>query len=205
MAIQGRSKRTIMIKIWVDGCDVRFEQVSFVQQMLNADEEFSGQLQFDQSNALRNRNKRKDKGDLERGDRVQADEYRQEPEYPHPGIHLAFKWKDEVVWYSEQGIKFQVDIHRDPELVLLIDDVSGTAPVTVQNAVAIDIENPFDKPFPLISNCGEPVISGAIRADRNNPEKMDSYVENQRYYKYTVTVAGITKPLDPHIEGHYDN
>jgi hypothetical protein len=175
--------------------------------MLDTDQEFSSQLQHDQAIAQGNRNKRKDRLDLKKGDRVQADDYKEEPEYPHPGIHLSWRKKDEVMWYSEQGIRFTVDIHRDPELVLLVDDVPGTGGpgVKVQKAVGFGSENPFDKPFPLTSQCGEPVFSGALRSDEYDSSKPDNDVLDQRYYKYTVTVDGIRKPLDPHIEGHYDN
>jgi hypothetical protein len=205
MAVPERDKRTIMVKIWVDGTDVRFEQVSFVQEMLNTDQVFSGELKNDQAIALGNRNKRRDHESLNAGDRVQADDYKGDLEYPHPGIHLSRLRGDEVMWYSEQRIKFTVDINRDPELVLLDAPVPGTGgpAIKVHKAVGIDIENPFDKDFPLTSWCGEPVFSGAIRTDENDPEY--SQVLRQRYYKYTVTVDGIKKPLDPHIEGHYDN
>src|SRR5262245_477390 len=115
-----REKRLIMIKIFVERNRVLFDQVSFKNEMLELDEKFKGKLEKDQGESRRNKASRNDpKIILQPGARVQADDYVAEPEYSHPGIHLFTDAKDEIVWFSEQQIRFTVDIQRDKELVRL--------------------------------------------------------------------------------------
>ncbi len=187
--LDGRPKRTIMIKISVVGQDVRSEQVGFNAEMLGLDKKFAPDLG-------KARGMVKDPKEAKPGDRIHAPGYVDEPEYPHPGIHLFFNRRDEIVWFSEQPINFTVDIQRDPELILI-----GEAPsdVTPNNG----IDNPFEQgTFPLESMTGEPVSSGPLRG-RGGDDPFLKAVLDQRYYKYSVRVTGIKNALDPHVEGHF--
>ena len=187
-----REKRIIMIKICVDGNQVKAKQVGHNEKMLNEDRRYFKELHDNEHTAQANKEKRRNKETLQVGDRVHADSYTEEPEYDHAGVHLYDLAQDEIVWYSEEPINFIVDIHRDPELVLLAEPTPFDRPVEVGKNVGID--NPFGKNFPLESRHGEAVSSGPISGA--------PAVMAQRYYKYSVTVTGIKNPLDPHVEGH---
>jgi hypothetical protein len=187
-----RDKRSILVKIFVQGGVVMSELIGFNNEMLELDQHFSEELQDDQHQARSNREDRRAQQTLQAGQRVHADDYVEEPEYEHAGIHLFVDKDDEIIWYSECPIRFVVDIHRDPELIRLAEETSHNRPVEVGKNNGID--NLFKKPFPLISRHGEPVNSGPIRGD--------DAVLDQCYYKFTVTVDGINEPLDPHIAGH---
>jgi hypothetical protein len=183
-------KRTVMIKIWVDRGEVMFEMVSpGTNRVMNDwDKAVSQEVEDAQEQAKRN----SFKGSGKKGERIHTRDYQKEPENEHAGIHLSRRLQDEIVWFSEDSINFRVDIHRDPELVLLDADKDLKDVVIGKNE---GIDNPFDKQrFPLVSLLGEPVNSGPLRNE--------VAVRDQRYYKYTVTVEGISKPLDPHVEGH---
>jgi len=126
------------------------------------------------------------------GGRVNAQDYHHEPEYDHAGIHLRSRDDDQILWFSDQAINFKVHVNRDPELVNRKAQEKERPKLTPDKG----IENPFVNDFPLVSFNGAPVCSGKLNDD---PE-----VKKQKYYKYSVEVEGITKPLDPHIEGHWD-
>src|SRR2546426_744183 len=196
-----RPPRTVMIRIFVKDERVQFEPVApgVIQAMQQKDEEFSSLLQRDQAEAKANTEKRQKGETLAAGQRVHADDYVRELEYAHVGVHLSFQGQDQVMWFSDQPINFAVDIQRDPELILLVEDTPPGRPVKSEKNVGID--NPFETQFPLFSNQGAPVLSGVFASRQGTPDPRPGVLE-QEYYKYTVRVDGIATPLDPHIAGH---
>jgi len=190
-----------MIRIFVENNEVKFEPVApgVIQAMQQKDEQFLSGLQRDQADAKANTEKRHKGAPLAAGQRVHADDYVGELEYPHVGVHLSFQGQDQVMWFSDQPINFAVDIQRDPELILLVEDTPPGRPVKSEKNVGID--NPFETQFPLFSNQGAPVLSGVFASRQGTPDPRPGVLE-QEYYKYTVRVDGIATPLDPHIAGH---
>src|SRR2546422_10225236 len=101
MAMQTmRPPRTIMIRIFVENNEVKFEPVApgLIQAMQQKDEEFSLDLQRDQAEAKANTEKRQKGATLAAGQRVRADDYVRELAYPHVGVHLSFQAQDQIMW-----------------------------------------------------------------------------------------------------------
>jgi len=187
-----REKRIIPIRIWIEKDKIQFELVTpNLNHVMNEwDYDVLKEVKTAQAEAKAN----SDKGSGKKGERIHTKDYTKEPGTPHPGIHLSLRKQDEILWFSNQSINFYVDIHRDPELILLEEDKPRDL-VTIERNKGID--NPFTRPdddFPLRSINGGPVLSGPLKERRE--------VRDQRFYKYAVTVEGIAEPLDPHVEGH---
>ncbi|HYR89691.1 MAG TPA: hypothetical protein VE422_36795 [Terriglobia bacterium] len=184
-----------MIKICVENNEVNFEPVTpgLIQAMQQEDEKHSKQLEDDQSKARANTEKRNNNQRVLAGERINAKGYVKDPDDHHVGIHLSFDLPDQVMWFSDQPINFWVDIARDPELIYLFNEPDPDKDIEIGKNEGLD--NPFGVQFPLTSRQGAPVLSGALV---KSPE-----ASKQQYYKYTVRVEGIVKPLDPHIAGHF--
>ena len=123
--------------------------------MLDLDRKYSPKLHDRQQKAKDNR--RDLHSGVKAGQRIHAEGYVEEPEYDHAGIHLYDQAQDEIIWYSEEPINFFVDIHRDPELVLLAKDLPPKSTESVNVGKIKGIENPFvHERWPLESRHGEP-------------------------------------------------
>jgi hypothetical protein len=157
--------------------------------MLDFDKRDLPQRQKDQKEARDNKVKHANAA-LAAGDRVQADNFNG-AQHADLGIHLFADALDDIEWYSDNGTPFTVNIHRDPEMILLDQAKAPSDPIDFQTNTGLD--NLFQNKFPLVSKGGEAVVSGPIRNEKA--------IMDQRYYKYTVT-SGNNTPLDPHIVGH---
>ncbi len=104
---------------------------------------------------------------------------------PHAGIHLYPAHADQAVFYSNDGISFDVHFRPDPHYTPITKFIS-----------------PFDVEK-LECRAGIPISTGPVRAR-----------DGQRYFKYTIVSPG-EKPgageyagnpvhLDPHILDHDD-
>jgi len=118
------------------------------------------------------------------GARVHIPGY-QEQEGGHASIYLSSRLGDEILWFSDTGVKFSVSVQRDPMLVLVDRD---TNPASIDIGRDVGVENPFTTAFPKVSTNGG-VYSGAIRATA------------QRHYIYLLTDISSGSTFDPDVIG----
>jgi hypothetical protein len=139
-----------------------------------------------------NKEKRRKLGEtLVKNDRIDADDFAEEPHGHHAGIHLRFNGKDQIIWTTdEDDTTFIVKVGADPELVNLNERLDPGRPLTKEQLRI----NPFKGVFPQFCSKDNPAVSGPLRTT-------DEIIA-QRFFKYDLQVRGEKTILDPHIEGH---
>lgn len=105
---------------------------------------------------------------------------------PHAALHLCTALGDQIEWISPDGLDFQIDIHRDPRMVLVDEPGPANAIVLGKNTGK---DNPFNGIFPLRSGRGEAVRSGIVLPAANA----------QAHFMYDLSSSRSDNVFDPDV------
>jgi hypothetical protein len=138
----------------------------------------------------------KDHKPLPRGQRTNADDYnsKDEPKYDHAGIHLRFNNQDQIVWCTNDDLKFDISVAPDPELYHIRDEDEGHRIPRIEELIS-KAQSSFED-YQFRCKKGFDAASGPLLDTKR--------VRDQRYYRFFMRteVDGKVITADPHYEGH---
>jgi hypothetical protein len=157
------------------------------------DDATQADTELEQAKAKDNYFNRKTKP-LKENDRTWAVDYdsKTEPKYDHAGIHLRFNGVDQIIWYNEDDLTYEIKVGPDPELYRF--QAGDTEIPNIAELQKLS-QSSFSRNY-FVCQRGFEAASGPLIDNER--------VKKQQYYRFFMAtkIGGVAATGDPHYEGH---